>query len=109
MEKDFAATEERIPAGHERPELGAAQELPSKRDKEKARGDHNLNVYISFELKERLLALAEKHDLTMADMVRQLIKAGLPVFESLSATQEELLSGFIRLLRKGRSISELKK
>ncbi|MGH8005314.1 MAG: hypothetical protein ACRECJ_11390 [Limisphaerales bacterium] len=60
-------------------------------------------------MKCRLAALSEKYGLSLADAVRQLIKAGIPVFESLSASQEELISGFVQLLRKSRSMGELKK
>jgi hypothetical protein len=66
-------------------------------------------VYVSYELKGHLTTLAEKYDLSLADIVRQVIKAGIPVFESLTASQEELISGFVQLLRKSRSMGELKK
>lgn len=94
---------------HERPEPGPASEAPSKTGQEKIRGEHSINVHISYELKTRILTLAEKYDLAMADVVRQAVKAGLPVFESLSASQEELVFGFVQLLRKSRSMGELKK
>ncbi len=68
-----------------------------------------MNVYISYELKNQLVNLAEKFGLSLADIVRQAIKAGVPVFESLTASQEELISGFVQLLRKSRSMRELKK
>jgi len=68
-----------------------------------------LNVYVSYELKCRLQALAEKFELSFSDIVRQVLKAGLPVFESLSTAQEELIFGYIELLRKSRSMGELKK
>ena len=42
----------------------------------KLRGDHCLNVYVTFELKKRILALADRYDRTMADIVRALIKLG---------------------------------
>ncbi|MCI0595950.1 MAG: hypothetical protein L0Z48_05335 [candidate division Zixibacteria bacterium] len=53
--------------------------------------------------------IAEKYGLSLADIVRQVIKAGIPVFESLTASQEELIAGFVQLLRKSRNMGELKK
>ncbi len=118
MEKGFAEVENRVPNPHQRPELGPAPEPASsegpeqsrgKTRKERVRGEHCLNVYVAYELKGRLFALAEKYDLSLADIVRQVIKAGIPVFESLAASQEELISGFVQLLRKSRGMGELKK
>jgi hypothetical protein len=69
---------------------------------------HYLNVQVSYETKCRVAALAEKFGLAATDIVRQVLKVGLPVFETLSAAQEELLSGYIQLLRKSRGMNELK-
>lgn len=108
MEKNFAETRAQVSTAHQSPELEPASEEASKTAREKTRGEHFLNVCVSYELKDRLLALAERYDLSQADLIRQVIKAGLPVFESLSTSQEELLGGFIRLLRKSRSMGKLK-
>lgn len=86
------------------PSKGTLTESP-----EKLRGEHSLNVHVSYELKCRLAALSEKYGLALADVARQVLKAGLPVFEALSASQEELLSGMVQLLRKNRMMGELKK
>jgi predicted DNA-binding protein len=75
----------------------------------KARGEHCLNVYVSYGLKERLAALSEKHGLSLADIIRQALKAGIPVFESLTASQDELIDGYVQLLRENRIMGELKK
>ena len=109
MEKNFASIERKAPNPHQQPELAAASVGTYAARKERAGADCGLNVYISYELKCRLVALAEKFELSFSDIVRQVLKAGLPVFESLSAAQEELISGYIELLRKGRSMGELKK
>lgn len=109
MEKNFTEAENRVSDTNRHPELEPAFEGTSAPRKEKIRGEHCLNVYVSYELKNRLVGLAEKYGLSLADIVRQLIKAGIPVFESLSSSQEELLSGAIRLLRKSRKLGELKK
>jgi len=74
----------------------------------KLRGDHCLNIFVSYELKKRIVDLAERYDRTMADMVRALIKVGLPVMEGISKAEEEMLSEYVRLFRKLRKMRELK-
>jgi len=44
-----------------------------------------------------------------AKVAGQALKDGLPVFESRSVSQEELLSAFVQFLRKSRDMRELKK
>jgi predicted DNA-binding protein len=74
----------------------------------KLRGDHCLNIFVSYELKKRIVELAERYDRTMADMVRALIKVGLPLMEGISKAEEEMLNEYVRLLRKLRKMRELK-
>ena len=109
MEKNFTEVENRIPGLHQRPELEPALGRTSAPQKGKSRGEHCLNVYLSYELKNRLVELAEKYGLALADIARQVIKAGIPVFESLTSSQEELINGYVQLLRKDRKLGELKK
>jgi predicted DNA-binding protein len=63
---------------------------------------------VSYELKKRIVDLAERYDRTMADMVRALIKVGLPVMEGISKAEEEMLNEYVRLFRKLRKMRELK-
>jgi predicted DNA-binding protein len=74
----------------------------------KLRGEHCLNVYVSYQLKERITRLAEKYDRTMADMVRTLIKMGIPVMEGLAEAEEKMLKDSVSLARKMRKVSEMK-
>jgi predicted DNA-binding protein len=74
----------------------------------KLRGEHNLNVFVSYQLKERITKLAEKYDRTMADMVRTLIKVGIPVMEGLTEAEENLLKHSIASARKMRKIRQMK-
>ena len=105
MEKNFAETLRRVPDTRQSTELGAPSEKASTSGRKKRRGEHCLNVYVTYELKERL---AEQHGLSTADLIRQVIKAGLPVFEALDAAQKELIGGYVLLLRTHRIIGELK-
>ena len=74
----------------------------------KLRGEHCLNIFVSYELKRRIVELAERYDRTMADMVRALIKVGLPVMEGITKAEEEMLSEYVRLFRKMRKMHEIK-
>lgn len=74
----------------------------------KLRGDHCLNIFVSYQLKERIMKLAEKYDRTMADMVRTLIKVGIPVMEGLTEAEERMLRDSILVARKLRKVRQMK-
>lgn len=74
----------------------------------KLRGEHCLNIFVSYQLKERIMRLAEKYDRTMADMVRTLIKLGIPVMEGLTEAEEKILKDSVTLARKMRKVRQMK-
>jgi len=74
----------------------------------KLRGEHCLNIFVSYQLKERIMRLAEKYDRTMADMVRTLIKLGIPVMEGLTEAEERILKDSVALSRKMRKVRQMK-
>lgn len=74
----------------------------------KVRGEHCLNVFVSFELKEQLRQLAGKYDRTVADMVRAVLKIGIPMMEGLSQAEEVMVKEYISLFRKLRQVKALK-
>jgi predicted DNA-binding protein len=74
----------------------------------KLRGEHCLNVFVSYQLKERIMKLAEKYDRTMADMVRTLIKLGIPVMEGLTEAEEKILKDSVTLVKKMRKVRQMK-
>ena len=74
----------------------------------KLRGDHCLNVFISYELKSRLSDLADKYDRTTADMVRAILKIGIPMMEGISQAEEIMMKEYIELFRKLRQVRQLK-
>ena len=76
--------------------------------KEKLRGGHCLNIFVSYELKERLKALAEKYDRTTSDMVRAVLKIGIPMMEGLSQAEETMVKEYVQLFRKLRQVKSLK-
>jgi len=70
----------------------------------KLRGEHCINIFVSYELKERINQLAKKYDRTMADIVRTLIKVGIPVLEGLSEAEERLFLDYMKVIRKMRKV-----
>lgn len=74
----------------------------------KLRGEHCLNIFVSYQLKERIMKLAEKYDRTMADIVRTLIKVGIPVMEGLTEAEERMLRDSILVARKLRKVRQMK-
>ncbi len=74
----------------------------------KTRGEHSLNVFVSFELKERVKDLAEKYDRTVSDMVRAVLRIGIPMMEGLSEAEEVMVREYIQLFRKLRQVRTLK-
>ena len=74
----------------------------------KLRGEHCLNIFVSYPLKERIMKLAEKYDRTMSDMVRTLIKVGIPVMEGLTEAEDRILKDSINTARKLRKVRQMK-
>lgn len=74
----------------------------------KLRGEHSVNIFISHELKERLQQLAEKYDRTVADMVRAVLRIGIPMMEGLSEAEEIMVKEYVQLFRKLRQVKSLK-
>ena len=55
----------------------------------KVRGEHGLNFFISYQLKKRLQTLTQKYDTSLAEIVRTLLKIGIPVLEGYKQAQEQ--------------------
>jgi predicted DNA-binding protein len=74
----------------------------------KLRGEHYLNVFVSYQMKARIKRLAKKYDRTVADMMRALIKIGIPVMEGLTEAEEKMLKDSITLARKMKKVTQMK-
>lgn len=75
---------------------------------EKVKGTHCISIFVSYELKEQLKQLAERYDRTTADMVRAVLKIGIPMMEGLSQAEELMVKEYISLFRKLRQVKSLK-
>lgn len=74
----------------------------------KTRGDHCLNVFVSSELKNRLKQLADRYDRTVSDMVRAVLRIGIPMMEGLSDAEETMVREYVDLFRRLRQVKSLK-
>lgn len=74
----------------------------------KLRGDHYVHVNVSYPLKNRLQALAKKYDRTLADIVRAVLRIGIPIWEGLSEAEETMVKEYVGLARKLRQVRSLK-
>jgi predicted DNA-binding protein len=79
-------------------------------DKQTGRGraEHSLNLYVSHELKERVNALAKKYDRTSADIMRAVLRIGIPMMEGLSEAEEIMVREYVELFRRLRRVKSLK-
>ena len=74
----------------------------------KTRGEHHLSITISYELKCRLKAIADRHDRTIADMVRAVLKIGIPMMEGISESEELMIHEYVDMFRRLRRLKSLK-
>ena len=79
-----------------------------KSESHQVRAEHCLNVFVSFELKDRLKQLAGKYDRTTSDMVRAVLRIGIPMMEGLSEAEEIMVREYIELFRTLRNARSLK-
>ncbi len=82
--------------------------MESNQKEKKVRGEHCLNIFVSYELKKQLKDLAEKYDRTTSDIVRAVIRIGIPMMEGLSQAEEVMVKEYIQLFRKLRQVKSLK-
>ena len=81
-------------------------EIPNSRDK--VRGEHTVTIHLSYEMKESLRVLAARYDRTVADIIRAVIKIGIPMMEGLSKAEEVMVKEYVQLFRKLRQVKALK-
>lgn len=74
----------------------------------KLKGEHCINIFISYELKDKISQMAKRYERTVADVTRTLIKIGIPMLESLTEAEERMLLDYIQVLRRWRKVRELK-
>ncbi|SYZ72718.1 hypothetical protein TRIP_C20833 [Candidatus Zixiibacteriota bacterium] len=74
----------------------------------KIRGEHVINLRLSYEFKERIRRLADRYDRTTSDMMRTLLKIGIPVMEGISEAEEEMVKEYVALIRRFRKMKNIK-
>ncbi|HEX9750853.1 MAG TPA: hypothetical protein VGB22_06175 [candidate division Zixibacteria bacterium] len=66
---------------------------------DRTRRQHALKVFVSTEMKTRLVALAESLDRPLADVCRALMWAGLPILEGVQHAQNRGADWWIKRTR----------
>jgi predicted DNA-binding protein len=75
---------------------------------DKTRSEHSLNVFVSLELKERIQALAKKYGRTNADIMRAVLRIGIPMMEGMSEAESIMVKEYVQLFRRLRQVKSLK-
>ena len=63
--------------------------------------DRPLNIHVSWELKQALEELAQRHDRTLATVVRSLLRLGIPVLHGIWEAERKMLDDPSGLFRRG--------
>lgn len=69
-------------------------------EREKIKHDRPLNIFVSYELKQALEELAERHDRTLTSVVRTLLTMAIPVVNAVWEAEETLLQESVSLFRR---------
>ncbi|PWB68994.1 hypothetical protein C3F09_10765 [candidate division GN15 bacterium] len=78
------------------------------RPRSKDRGELCVTIHMSYEMKESLRQLAAKYDRTVADIIRAVIRVGVPMMEGLSQAEEVMVKEYVQLFRRLRQVKALK-
>jgi len=71
-----------------------------KKSLQKMKGEHCLNLFISFELKAKLKEFAQHYERPTADIVRTLLRMGIPIMEGFAEAEKKMIREYPRLIRK---------
>ena len=66
----------------------------------KIKHDRPLNIFVSYELKQALEELAERHDRTLTNVVRTLLTMAIPVVNAVWEAEGRLLQESAGLFRR---------
>lgn len=102
------STHAESPQPHHKDGNASAKSHNDSRPARRLRGEHCVNVFVSYELKDRLKSLARRYDRTTSDMVRAVLRIGIPMMEGLSKAEEVMVKEYIQLFRKLRQVKSLK-
>jgi predicted DNA-binding protein len=84
------------------------KENGTAKSQEKTRGEHCVTIHLTYEMKESLRVLAARYDRTVADIIRAVIRVGIPMMEGLSQAEEVMVKEYVQLFRKLRQVKALK-
>lgn len=78
--------------------------MSGKKQSPRARGEHCIHLFVTYDLKEQVKQLAKTYDRTTAEMVRVLLRIGIPLVEGLWTAEEIVLKEYVHLIRNRRKL-----
>jgi predicted DNA-binding protein len=91
----------------DRPEINEAAASGSEQEKDHQH-EHTLVVRITYDTKKRLDQLAIGLDRTNSDIVRMVLRLGIPLLESLSEAEQQVVRDYTDIFRKLRQMRSLR-
>jgi hypothetical protein len=70
--------------------------------------EHHLHVCVPPALREELRALARKYDRTTADIVRTLMRIGVPLMRGFSEAEQVMIEEYSELFQRLKQVKSLK-
>lgn len=84
------------------------EEIATGRVRGRWRGECFVTLQISYQSKEQLKRLATRYDRPVADIIRAVLKVGIPMMDGMSKAEEVMVKEYVQLFRKLRQVKALK-
>ena len=84
------------------------QEVVGPKARANRRGDCFVTLQISLQTKEELKRLAARYDRPVAEIVRAVLKVGIPMMDGMSKAEEVMVKEYMELFRRLRQVKALK-
>lgn len=84
------------------------EEIATGRVRGRRRGECFVTLQITYQSKEQLKRLAARYDRPVADIIRAVLKVGIPMMDGMSKAEEVMVKEYVQLFRKLRQVKALK-
>ena len=84
------------------------EKITTGRVRGRRRGECFVTLQISYQSKEQLKRLAARYDRPVADIIRAVLKVGIPMMDGMSKAEEVMVKEYVQLFRKLRQVKALK-
>jgi predicted DNA-binding protein len=92
----------------DQPDNTASEDMEPHDTRSVRQREHTLVVRITYDAKDRIDQLALKLDRTNSDIVRMILRLGLPLLESLSDAEQQVVREYTDIFRKLRQMRSLR-